>query len=404
MAQDPRKYLQDTCGPIGNPDLAQARKSGFFRTLGKIGDLEILNEVDNEIGQGLRALETISNQIRLGQGAPEVFRNSDTSAEAGENAVLEQTSIDPNQTRTQGVEFNPAVANRALGQARTIYERVQQGNFEIRDIPEAIQDLGNLKQLLGGIFTPIPGEEGKDNKCDPSPYARDLIALAPKHKFMFVVEFVFTEDYVSTFPDDIDFAFVVKRSTRPNINFEYEDINYYNFRTKVLKRSEFQPMSMTFYDDMTDYALRFYNNYLRSIAPIASSKQENKMLFEESGMAFNDPTNSASIQAVGDTTRTIIDYCRLYHIVEGGKFVDRYRFDNPRLQAIQLDDLDMIDSGAGTEVTIEFNYDGLEIEPKLPINSDGLAGHLTDLTKGGIFPIRPRLGSDQPTAQGSGLV
>lgn len=393
MAIDPRKFLQSACGPVGNPSLEQTQKSNFFRTLGKVGDLEVLNNANNNIGQGLRALETISNQIRIGEGAPRIFTDPNTSQQAGENAVLGQVGIDATQARQDGVRFNPAVANRAFGQAGAIYERVQQGNFEIRDVPEAIQDFGNLGQLLGGIFTPAAGKDNKADRCDPSPYARDLIALAPKHKFMFVVEFVFARPFQEQF-NALDFAFVIKRSTRPNISFEYEDVNYYNFRTKVLKRSEYQPMSMTFYDDMLDNALRFYNTYLQLISPISRSVGDGtQTFFEESGMTF-DPSgpNSASIQAVGDVTRTIIDYVNIYHIIHGGKQVDVYRFDNPRLQTLTLDDLDMTDGGTGTEVTIEFNYDGLLIEPRRPIEE--LAQQLSELTGGGIFPLAPRLAGD----------
>ena len=403
MAEDPRKFLADACGPVGNPALAPTRKSEFFRNVGKVGDLEVLNEVNNEIGQGLRALETISNQIRLGEGAPRVFSDPDTSQTAGEDAVMEQVQIDPNQARGDGVRFNPGVANRAFGQANAIYERVRQGNFEVRDVPEAIQDFGNLSQLLGGIFTPIQGENAKsEQRCDPSPYARDLIALAPKHKFMFVVEFVFNLQFQPLF-SQLDFAFVIKRSTRPVIQFDYEDVNFYNFRSKVLRRSEYQPMTMTFYDDMLDNALQFYNTYLQLISPISRTIGDgDQSFFEEAGMTF-DPTgpNSASVQAIGDTTKTIINYANIYHIIHGGKEVDVYRFDNPRLQTLTLDDLDMVDGSSGTEVTVEFNYDGLLIEPKRPIEE--LASNLKDLTSGGIFPLAPRLSGNTETVKTPGV-
>ena len=409
-SNDPRKFLQRNCSKATAP---QARKSDFFGTLGKVGDLEVLNNVDNVIGQGLRALETISNQIRLGEGAPRVFSDPDTSQEAGADAVHEELGIDPNQARTEGVRFNPTVANRALGQATAIYERVRQGNFEVRDVPEAIQDFGNLSQLLGGIFTPLPGENNNSDRfCDPSPYAVDLINLAPKHKFMFVVEFVFSNAYVADFRDH-NFAFVIKRSSRPNMNFEYEDVNYYNFRTKVLKKSEYQPMTMTFYDDMTDNALRFYARYMQIISPVSRSVGDGtSTMFEESGMSFlqasraedgsliQDGVNSASINAVGNTTKTIIDYVNLYHIVHAGRDVDVYRFDNPRIQTMSLDDLDMTDGGTGTEVTIEFNYDGLLIAPAQDIHD--FAGRITGITSGGLYPLVPHVTPTAATGSGEG--
>ncbi len=377
--------------PRGKLGTAQ-EKSEFFRTLGKIGDIEALNNVDSEIGQGLRALETISNQLRTGDGVvADIWGNVEASVETGGDAVMSTVGIDPTAAKDLGARFNPGVLNRAVGQAEQIYERVRQGNFEIRDVPEAIQDFGNLSQLLSGVFTPKPTEElGLISLiCDPSPWATDLIALAPKHKFMFVVEFIFTREFVDEFRD-LEFAFVIKRSTRPNISFEYEDINYYNFRTKVLKKSEYQPMTMTFYDDMLDNALRFYNRYLQIISPISRSIGDGTSeLFEESGMTFNqDGPNSSSTNAVSDTAKTIIDYINLYHLINYGQQVDVYRFDNPRLQTMTLDDLDMSDGSTGTEVTIEFNYDGLLIEPGIdPRDLKQGTSTIKDATDAGNFAI-----------------
>lgn len=407
---NPKKFLTKTCDSKGAA--GQTNKSNFFRSLGKIGDIEALNHVDGNIGQGLRALETISNQIRTGGGAPNVFTDALISIENGANTVLDIVGINPNTARDLGERFNPGVLNKAVGQAETIYDRVRQGNFEIRDVPEAIQDFGNLSQLLGGIFTPKQNRPtGKDDpgKCPPSPYAVDLINLAPKHKFMFVVEFVFTLPYVEQFTEQgvKDFAFVIKRSTRPNMTFEYEDINFYNFRTKVLKKSEYQPMTMTFYDDMTDNVLRFYTRYMQIISPISRSVGDGtSTMFEESGMSFAQATraadgsiiqngvNSASINAVGDTTKTIIDYVNLYHIIHAGRQVDVYRFDNPRIQTMTLDDLDMADGSAGSEVTIEFNFDGLNIMPGQDLRD---FVNIQESTSVGMYPIIPRFGGDAPS-------
>ena len=402
MAEDPRKFVQEDCSDGGEE---QGRKTGFFGSLGKLGDLEVLNEIDTDIGQGLRVLETISEQVRTGKGVPAIFQDREdedgnvipgviTSIEAGADTVLSTVGIDPKAARSFAGRFNPAVANRAFGTAEQIYDRVKQGNYEVKDIPGALQEFGNLNQQLGGVFTPKPGEQKQKfsfKDCDPSPYARDLIALAPKHKFMFVVEFIFNDEFQDKFKDiQKQFAFVVKRSTRPNMNFEYEDINYYNFRTKVLKKSEYQPMTMTFYDDMTDNVLKFYARYMQIISPISRSVGDGtSQLFEESGMTFTQGgVNSASIQAVSDTAKTIIDYINLYHVVYQGRFVDVYRFDNPRLQTMTLDDLDMADS-TGSEVTLEFNYDGLYVAPAQSILTK--EGNVRDKTDVGLFPLGPEV-------------
>jgi len=152
---------------------------------------------------------------------------------------------------------------------------------------------------------------------------------------------------------------------------------------------------------MTDNALRFYARYMQIISPISRSVGDGtSTMFEESGMTFDqDGLNSASINAVGDTTKTIIDYINLYHIIHAGRDVDVYRFDNPRLQTMSLDDLDMTDGGTGTEVTIEFNYDGLLIAPAQDIHD--FASKITAVTSGGLYPLIPHVvptGSDSDVA------
>lgn len=413
MAQDPRKFLADECGfafPNPRASLRQTERSAFFEGLGKAGDLEVLNNVNNDIGQGLRSLETVANQIRTGLGVPDIWNsNFESSLDSKADAVLDAVGIDPGKARTVVANFNPQVVNRAVGQAERIAERVQQGNFEIRDVPEALQDFGNLGQLARGVFTPPGDTQASQNDalpCDPSPYARDLIALAPKHKFMFIVEFGFQDPHQSDYKD-LDFAFVIKRTTRPQIQFDYEEVNFYNFRTKVLKRLEYQQMTMTFYDDIRSNVLSFYNNYLRAISPLSriETVDSPSVLYEESGMTFTpdgDPAvNAASTRNVDrgvPGVKTILDYIRIYHLAESGKYTDLYQFDNPKITDMQLDDLDMTDSGAGTEMTITFAFDALAIEPR--IDTREFMPKLTQLTDGGLFAIDPKFDGSEPPSSG----
>lgn len=396
-AVDPRKFLVKDCAVKGASG-AQAERSSFFEALGKVGDLEALNSVNSDIGQGLRSLESVANQIRQGEGVPQIFRDATVSIDNGADAVLETVGFDPNQVRNVVSGFSPQVTNRAVGQARAIYERVRQGNFQIRDIPEAVQDFRNLSQLVKGIFVPRGGSANSNTVvCEPSPFARDLIAYAPKHKFMFVVEFVFTQPHQAEYAE-LNFAFVIKRTTRPTISFDYDEVNFYNYRSKVLKRMEYEQMSMTFYDDMQDNALAFYNNYLRAISPVSRIETvgngKNK-LFEEAGMVFDDGINSAGTRNVdrgNPAIKNIIDYVQLFHIAEGGKYVDVYRFDDPKILRLNLDELDMTDTGQGTEVSIDFSYGAMALQPRVPIQN--LATTITGLTQGGIYPLQPKIDGD----------
>ena len=59
-----------------------------------------------------------------------------------------------------------------------------------------------------------------------------------------------------------------------------------------------------------------------------------------------------------------------------------------------LDELDMADGATGTEIAVEFNYDGLNIQPGQDIRE---FTNLQQSTSVGEYPIAPRFAGDEPT-------
>lgn len=251
----------------------------------------------------------------------------------------------------------------------------------------------------------------------PTNYAIDLIERAPKHKFMFVAEFVLEPPFDQLFsPQEAeDLAFVVKRSGRPNITYDYEEVNFYNFRTKVAKRIEYQPVTMSFYDDKRSGALSFLNKYMRIISPLSSQGASTELykLFEESGMSFDDISrwtgstggyyqvdrNLRRAQGPGSgftvperqpgigefPATTIIQSIRLYHIYDGGAYLDQYTFAKPKITEFQLDDLDMTQTGDGNEIAFTFSYDALDIQTR--IRAGTLRRRIEELTDAGLHSL-----------------
>lgn len=188
---DPRKYMTYKCSLAAATSSSNLR--AFGNAVGKVGDLEILNSVGaGKIGQGLRTLSSISNTIRSGCGSLPTSIGS--TIESGANWVLNQTGIGP--TVVDAVRgFNPAIANQAWGQAKTIFNQVKQGKFSMSSVPGMLQDLQNLERLGRNIFAGDGSNSMQSVECLNSPYALDLISRAPKHKFMFVVSFIFNKGY-----------------------------------------------------------------------------------------------------------------------------------------------------------------------------------------------------------------
>lgn len=422
---DPRLFTVKQCQPayasnsgaqIGN---ATSSRRDFFNAVGKIGDLQVLNSVGGgTIGQGLRNLASVSNSIRMGTGSLPTSIGS--TLDSGANWVLGQTGIAP--TVVDAVRgFNPGIANQAYGQATSIFQRVKQGGYKTSDIPNSLQDLQNLERLGRNIYT--PGNSDVQNqlteRCDASPYAIDLIARAPKYKFLFIVQFVPDNGYEAMGRDygPLDMAFTVKKSSRPNVRFQMDDVNYYNYRTKVVTKTEFEEMNMSFHDDQQNIATEFYQAYLRAMSPITgifpTSSATDPSILEQRGMDFQGntlvggdagqiPVNfyAGSTGPLANNVKQVFREIRIYHLFDYGNLMNVYRFANPRISHLQLDDLDMSIGSEGSEISLSFVYDSLYLDTNVDVGSTKRY-NIGQLQRGGVYPIRyngtSRSGSSQTT-------
>lgn len=402
---DPRGYMTFKCQAAAASSQGAVRD--FGNAVGKIGDLQVLNSIGaGKIGQGLRTIASVSNTIRTGCGALPTSIGS--TLESGANWVLDQTGIGSSVVdAVRG--FNPGVANAAWGQAQQIFQKAKQGHFKTTDIPGALQDLQNLERLGRNIFTGGGGDAGSIT-CTDSPYALDLIARAPKHKFMFVVSFVFNAPYGAALGlVGNETAFVIKKSTRPNIKFQAEDVNFYNFRTKVITKTEFEDMTMTFHDDMQNYSLKFYNAYRNAMSPITNMSGDTGLIdAETNGMNFANLMTSTNLiestintnyysasrgplASFGDKDNVeMLKSIKLFHVYDGGRLMNVFTFINPRITEMTLDDVDMANS-EGNEVGIRFNYDSVHIATDVPANSTqytSSASFLPGTQVGSMYPLR----------------
>lgn len=409
---DPRTYTVKQCEPaylqksgasIGS---ATSLRRDFFNSIGKIGDLQVLNSVGGgSIGKGLRNLASISNSIRVGQGA--LPSSIGSTLDAGANWVLESTGIAPTVVDTlRG--FNPGIANQAYGQAKNVFQQVKGGNFKLSNIPNVLQDFQNLERLGRNIFTPGAGDvqTSLGERCDASAYAVDLIARAPKYKFLFVVQFIPNSGYGPLGGQDfgpLDMAFTVKKSTRPNIKYHMEDVNYYNFRTKVITKTEFEDMSMSFHDDTLNFAGQFYHSYMRAMSPITGAVDAAVQpdVLEQTGMDFVGKTLNAGeiIKQIGASTyaassgtlvddrKQVFSEIRLYHLFDNGNRMNVWRFFNPRITTLNLDELDMSIGNEGTELSLQFNYDSVYLDPDVSLK-DINKYNLKQTQRGGVYPLQ----------------
>lgn len=125
-----------------------------------------------------------------------------------------------------------------------------------------------VKGALGSIFGRTGGPKISESDAqaaaknaqigvwEPTKYAARVAEsnLRPKNKFLFKVKFELFEDVkqaISVLQPDVydivkDLTFVVKQIDLPTVQFDYQDVNMYNFRTKVLKSISYRDLNVTF--------------------------------------------------------------------------------------------------------------------------------------------------------------
>jgi hypothetical protein len=237
------------------------------------------------------------------------------------------------------------------------------------------KDMMNLNVLAGvaGNITSKPEEILLDNTS--SPFADDIANMfPPKFKFLFLVEFIFNEPFNNqpVFSQS-NFNTVIHKFDRPKIEIEHDDFNLYNFTTQVPKSVKYGPVTITAHDDVKGNTLAALVKYLRNISPIFNINASNGTSFEhEGGLNFKGAYQSSNFSSVQqgsgetrsylDDVRTIIKEIRVYHVYDFGKYVDVYKYFNPKITSITMDDFNMSEGGQGNSVSFDFAYDGFYID------------------------------------------
>ena len=228
-----------------------------------------------------------------------------------------------------------------------------------------------MNKMFGGAWKPSSTSVAgglEDGIWESVKYASDLIAGAPKYKFLFKVQFGFSDGHCAR-----DFYYYIRSIDKPKISFQYEDVNFYNYRTKVLTKTTHDPLSMSFYDDQTNTVFSFFQLYRSIVSPIAN--HANVIGAEQRGM-YNGPDSTASSLSAGP----VLSYIKLQQLYGNGTASNIYTFINPRIENFDFDGVDHEDSQFNS-VTVQFNYDNLYLET-IQLGTIYDWG-MTDLLKGG---------------------
>ena len=272
-------------------------------------------------------------------------------------------------------------------------DQFQQANMSPSDI---FSLGGSIPQTIGGIpgigsripslaKIPIPGVQSLVNKLAPINnakfsvdgtyesvhYADDLQIHHPKFKFLFKVKF---EGFQAN-----DFEYFVYKCEKPKVRFNHTDINYYNFRTRVLTSVIYEPLHMTFLDEVGNSVFNFFSSYIQMMSGTGQGNY---------GIDTGWGSSSSSIPYANGYSnkrgqKIILEqiFVNLAAGTSGGPMSNRYTFLNPRIETFDFDELSHDEGSTGSNASISFSYDSILTETQT--DSTIYSWGKTDLFKAG---------------------
>lgn len=193
------------------------------------------------------------------------------------------------------------------------------------------------------IFAPLQQFKfGAEGEWESLQYADDLNAHHPKLKFLFKVNF-------SGFCGR-EFYYYVLRADKPRVKFVHQDVNYYNFKTRVLTGVTYDPLTLTFFDEIGNDLYDFFKQYLALQSGTGSGYYGIEQGF---GQASSSKPYSGGYSL--DKARIIIEQIFIDHGIQS----NRFEFINPRIESFDFDELSMEEGSMGSHATITFSYDAI---------------------------------------------
>lgn len=360
-------------GLMSGGSIFDIAKSSIGNSLGQLA----FKKIDQFIPKDLVGANVNSNVRALVDavrtGAVAVGRNGSASILG---SVFDAAGVDPAlnpKSLTDGTIFQDGKAAGSF-----IAEKLVNGTIEELDLPGPIGSLAKMAFVQQNYRDPLPSELMRTPDCSPTPYAMDLLAYAPKHNFMFLVEFVFQPDYNSMSTDNADksqtikFHYLCRTFQRPDVTVEHEDINMYNFRTKVAKRVTYNPVTIKMFDDIKNSSMEFAEKYLKSVSPIANVGPDKSALMEYHGMNFETahkvgskgpelPGGTGSLGGFINNNTSILRLVNVYHVFAFGKRVNSYTLINPKIQRLVMSDFSMEEQDIAS-IEMELTYDSYYIQ------------------------------------------
>lgn len=330
---DPMRFT--TCGtkctPTENAQKNAANeKSTFLKVLGKVTSVDSSSKTI----QKARELVDISNRVYESGMVPERFKT-------GITGVVDHFGI--NDALSAADKFNPVAANGVKATVDTISTKVRSGNLKFKDMSGLVSDISNLNKYASNIFS-SPNDPEENCVCDATNFAQYVAdKYFPKYTSLYAVKFEFAPSF-RTDAGIQQFEFLCTKVSRPTLKFELEEVNKYNNRIFVPKKTSYEPLNLEFIDDNKNHVWSFMRLYTGALVP---SSNLNDVLRESQIFAFDVdnatlPVYASSLAPMAAKYTNDSFYIKsitVYHMFAYGNQVNMYRYFNPTLEQVDVSDL-----------------------------------------------------------------
>lgn len=345
-------------------------QAAFKHISGAIPKIEVSNNTNSQV----RALADAVNSGAvsfIGNGTKDVTRS-----------IFSAVGIDPGVVPANSNEAT--IFGNGEAAANFLADKFIAGAIEEADLPAPIGALASMAFVQQNKAQ--KPQDITDPGCGISAYARDLIAYAPKHNFMFMVQFEFQPDYEDLNMqrnkkldknETIKFHYLVRDMERPTIEVEYDEVNMYNFRTKVAKKVNYSPINMKLVDDQKNSTMVFLEKYLKIRSPVANKDSQTSDFYEKEGMDYGSwgankvAEGTGSMGGLMGPNKSVLRRVVVYHIFGYGTRVNRYTYINPKIMEFNMSDFSQ-DNHEPSYVDIQMTYDSVFMETDIPESETGI--------------------------------
>jgi hypothetical protein len=188
-------------------------------------------------------------------------------------------------------------------------------------------------------------------------------------KFLFKVKFEgFTENTC---------YYYVHACDKPAVTLNHTDVNYYNFRTRVLTHVTFNPINMTILDEIGNSLNEFFVLYMAQISGQGSGNWGTNNLKASSSLPYETGKYYDG--------HSLLKSITIMQIFGNGTMMNEFKLINPRIETFTFDGLSMEENGVSM-ANLSISYDSLvcttnDLQDESP-NSFYTWG-ATDLLRGG---------------------